>query len=463
MWEHMRIVVRTLFPALIILHLADSNKPGMDKLFYYVRRLDRCLQRSRELLDLYEGNLKDTRSIYMKVLDEISSGVGEGTRADDDGDDANSESELEDYMTDSDDNLGDESLGTWFLTCWEKRREKLVHDFSVSGWLVSPIPEIYNDAKESQDGVLHRNRMERLFLKLFGHEVDATNDFATETLLDKFWTEYEDFQSKSGKFGGRDYIWNSSDLRNGDSHLWHKKYSMPYTQYFGRFACRVCSKILGIGSAERNWGEVKHLKTEKRSHLSSDRTKKQATIFGADCAERARIAMGSKKSQEDNDGEFFVWDDTDFDAELGFDSESFLAEKKNLKPKRVIKCWIEEDWEVDAVASKNAVAQAKILHKYGGLQFYDIDEKKMCRIASDELVWLGKRKGNDGGWGLKGYDEEWIATDENRSDHEETWLLFDNCPIHDLLSEYYAKEKGMEFVAVMKEEEEEEVEENDND
>ncbi len=33
MWEHMCIVVCALFPALIVLHVADSNKPGMDKLF----------------------------------------------------------------------------------------------------------------------------------------------------------------------------------------------------------------------------------------------------------------------------------------------------------------------------------------------------------------------------------------------------------------------------------------------
>jgi len=34
MWEHMHIVVHALFPALIVLCVADSNKPGMDKLFF---------------------------------------------------------------------------------------------------------------------------------------------------------------------------------------------------------------------------------------------------------------------------------------------------------------------------------------------------------------------------------------------------------------------------------------------
>jgi len=122
-------------------------------------------------------------------------------------------------------------------------------------------------------------------LKLFGNEVAETDTEACATVIDTFWTEYEDFESKSGKFGGHDYIWNSLDLCNGDSHLWHKKYSVPYTEHFGRFACHVCSKILGIGSAEHNWGEVKHLKTDKWAHMSVDQVKKQATIFGTDCAE----------------------------------------------------------------------------------------------------------------------------------------------------------------------------------
>jgi len=90
-------------------------------------------------------------------------------------------------------------------------------------------------------------------LKLFGNEVVETDAEAHATVIDTFLTEYEDFESKSGKFGGCDYIWNSLDLHKGNSHLWHKKYSVSYTEHFGRFVCCVCSRILGIGSAEHNW------------------------------------------------------------------------------------------------------------------------------------------------------------------------------------------------------------------
>jgi hypothetical protein len=38
----------------------------------------------------------------------------------------------------------------------------------------------------------------------------------------------------------------------------------------GHVACRVTSKVLGIGAEERSWGDVKQLKNDKRSHLSID-------------------------------------------------------------------------------------------------------------------------------------------------------------------------------------------------
>ena len=38
--------------------------------------------------------------------------------------------------------------------------------------------------------------------------------------------------------------------------LWHQKYLLPLTKVLGFVACRVISKVLGIGEAERSWGDV---------------------------------------------------------------------------------------------------------------------------------------------------------------------------------------------------------------
>jgi len=104
-----------------------------------------------------------------------------------------------------------------------------------------------------------------------------------------FWEEYEHFTSKTGPYGGCDHIWVSQDIIQGKSYMWHTKNSIGWTECLGQFACIVTSKSLGIGSAERNWGDVKYAKNNKHSHLFADRTKKQAIIFGADCASHARM------------------------------------------------------------------------------------------------------------------------------------------------------------------------------
>jgi hypothetical protein len=43
-------------------------------------------------------------------------------------------------------------------------------------------------------------------------------------------------------------------------------------------ACLVLSKILGIGSAERNWKQVKATNSAQRVNTGIDKTKKQVLI-----------------------------------------------------------------------------------------------------------------------------------------------------------------------------------------
>ena len=44
-------------------------------------------------------------------------------------------------------------------------------------------------------------------------------------------------------------------------------------------ACRVTSKLCGIGPAERSWGGVKQVKDSKRSYLSGESTEKRSILF----------------------------------------------------------------------------------------------------------------------------------------------------------------------------------------
>ena len=47
------------------------------------------------------------------------------------------------------------------------------------------------------------------------------------------------------------------------SHVWHQKYSLTFTKVLGFVACRVTSKVLGIGAAEISWGDVNTINTGK--------------------------------------------------------------------------------------------------------------------------------------------------------------------------------------------------------
>lgn len=61
-------IVRAVFPMLIVLRLADQKEPVMDKLFFYVRRMDLTLERSKGILDEME---KRTRGTSWRLLNDI--------------------------------------------------------------------------------------------------------------------------------------------------------------------------------------------------------------------------------------------------------------------------------------------------------------------------------------------------------------------------------------------------------
>ena len=61
----------------------------------------------------------------------------------------------------------------------------------------------------------------------------------TGKVKDIFWKEWDDFSDKCGFVYDRDVIWNGTDIENGETYKWHS--------------------------------DVKHIKTDKRSHISSSK------------------------------------------------------------------------------------------------------------------------------------------------------------------------------------------------
>ena len=83
--------------------------------------------------------------------------------------------------------------------------------------------------------------------------------------------------------------------------MWHQKYSLPCTKFLGFVICRFKSKVLGIGAAENYWGDVKTIKSGKRSAISSDVSEKQSIFYTSACIESATIEQyHSDKQLNDN-------------------------------------------------------------------------------------------------------------------------------------------------------------------
>ena len=158
---------------------------------------------------------------------------------------------------------------------------------------------------------------------------------------------------------------------------------------FGYIACRTTSKITGCGSAERAWADDKELKSGKRSHLSSDKLMKQASLYTSSNLRQARIKREALE-RADCQAKEARWGDEDEQIDLGLDKWDVDIEnlKKSIDvPRCLFKAWVEE-WE--DVKENGAVMRTKLLEKYGGLVFDDIDVTPAVRmrVSSTKLKWI---------------------------------------------------------------------------
>ena len=60
-------------------------------------------------------------------------------------------------------------------------------------------------------------------------------DFTQEIFL----TDYTESDNKNVSFDADEFIWKIKDIIDGNSHLWHQKYSLHCTKDNSFVACRV--------------------------------------------------------------------------------------------------------------------------------------------------------------------------------------------------------------------------------
>jgi len=158
------------------------------------------------------------------------------------------------------------SLTDQVMGFWVKLIEKLIHDYSLVGYILSPNPIITAHAVNNKSSA-HDDAVENLITKLILDQnlVGEQRNTSRAKLIDTFLTEYGDFINKRNSFA-RDHNWITAKEPDLKAYRWHQKYSLPVTQVLGKLACLVLSKILGIGTAERNWKQVGTIKDDQLCH-----------------------------------------------------------------------------------------------------------------------------------------------------------------------------------------------------
>ena len=109
---------------------------------------------------------------------------------------------------------------------WDKRKNKLKHDYSLAVYLLNPHPKVMAEAG-SNKSLNHDEAVERLIAMLILHRnlVGDEKKIELACLIDLFWSEYANFTNRLGKFNS-DGMWIIAKMDTNLAHEWHKKYSL---------------------------------------------------------------------------------------------------------------------------------------------------------------------------------------------------------------------------------------------
>ena len=432
-WKCIYIILRAVFPALRLLCYCDKNKPAMDKIFFLSHRTTVALDKSEALLNdkLLFGALKSDSNLRAEgdivlgeVVDDDDSVLFEDTQdtllSDDESDVFGivDDSAGVDVEPDAPIETEKMSFGCQVIFHWSKRKKRIEHEYAIAGWALCVLPEVQDDVTDRMKGD-ERDAIEKVVMRL--HAPPCPNPavllgMSSTQILDTFWSEFKAFRNHTKPYNDP-RRWASHYVITGDSYLWHENYSYPYTKVLGYVACRVTSKLCGIGPAERSWGGVKQIKDGKRSHLSAESTEKRSILFVSSKIQQARMECDRKEAINagavQGGNKTIEEDDFNFDMQL----EKFGVDTGGLKARvveRVFRAWV-EDWEEEIRYRNDVVNETLLLEKYKGLRFRDPDTRKVFYIWNDNLEF---HRGKGQGWHIIGIWADNPSTDEADEESE---------------------------------------------
>ena len=148
-WDTCFSLVVILFPCIKTLRLSDSNKPGMDKIFYFTRittlRLNKLAHKIDTVFDEdvmkclldpdensnsdYTRDSEDMEELTDFFLADDLNNAGIATGDDDDNIDLNF---LVDECITDDDDMETTQLSSQMMSLWKKRARQVSSDFAIS-------------------------------------------------------------------------------------------------------------------------------------------------------------------------------------------------------------------------------------------------------------------------------------------------------------------------------------------
>ena len=150
---------------------------------------------------------------------------------------------------------------------------------------------------------------------------------------------------------------------------------------------------MGTGSAERVFKIQKLLSRGQRAGLDNERSRKQGLAYARyqEMRYRTRVAKLSVAG--------VLWNDEDFECchmtEFCRDTSMETIDNGEGVHVRVFRAW-KERWEKKKIGPKgDKVHEARLVRKYGGLQWIDIDNGDPLITAHPEHMWFEKKRGNN--------------------------------------------------------------------
>ena len=216
--KYLFVMGRVLYPLMRVLRLIDMKTPVMDKLLFYVRQTSKLMPKY-----LAEAETTAKEFLTQEVKAVMASGVAKAdmpdkvvsTDANDhsmEDSDSDEAEEDKDQEEEEDSVNNDEHFLKWpgnslthhAMRIWEKRKDPLVHSYSLVGHLCSPNPVIIEDAINamSTHGTDYEEAVEDLVKKLLLDQ-SLVGDKKREQLahlMEEFWTDLNHFQNRTGPY-----------------------------------------------------------------------------------------------------------------------------------------------------------------------------------------------------------------------------------------------------------------------